>query len=90
MTVTAIGADGKVSGCVVSLRGEALQATRATGSASVGECRDGGVRLPSGEVVSFAVTYQPLPNHRTRDGAWRSGSVFGRAEVRLGLRASTG
>src|SRR5581483_565636 len=88
LVVTAIGASGDVRGCVLALRNDSLEATRAMGSASVGECRQGGVRLGSGDAVSFAVSYRTLPNYRTRDGAWWPGAVLGRAEVRLGLKAS--
>lgn len=88
VTLTGLGADGRSSSCVLGFRGDVVQAVGATGPATLDECANGQLRAPSGDIVGFALDYDRLPNHRTRDGAWRPGAVFGRTVVTAVLNAA--
>jgi hypothetical protein len=88
VTLTGLGADGRTGSCVLGFRGDIVQAVGAMGSAALDGCANGQLRAPSGDVVGFAVDYDRLPNHRTRDGVWLPGAVFGRTVVTAALNAA--
>lgn len=75
------GALTRSASCVLSMRGDALQATGAVGEVTLDDCRNGAIPLGNGKRLVFAVDYQLLPNHMVRSGAWQSGGVLGRTDV---------
>jgi hypothetical protein len=83
VTVAAVTTDAgpAMSGCVLALRGDRLQATAAFGLARTDECQTGKLRLTENAVLDFSITFDLLPNFRSRDGAWRAGGVFGRTSI---------
>lgn len=86
--VAAGGSLARSASCVLSMRGDALQATGAVGEVTTEDCRAGVIPLGNGKQLSFAVDYKLLPNHLLRNGAWREGGVLGRTDVWVSLADS--
>lgn len=90
VTVFAIGdGPGQSGACSIAMRQDVLQTVAVSGLATPDDCADGQIRL-AGAVVSYALSTDLLPNHRTRDGTWREGGVLGRSEVYVVFKTSAG